>query len=212
MDPAMPDVNMINQPPQQLSPEQLFLQQLVAQQVQQQTAAVNAELVNLRQQLQAQAAAAQQGGQQAAQQQPNGIGTGARPSKPSRYNGALGSDPTVWLFQFKQYASITHVPATQLAQLAATYLDDKAAKWCRHRVAHQPTQNPDTITWAMFNNGLLNAFKPVNSKEIARIKLDALGQKHSVQKYNDDFRSLIRDIDDMSNADVLFRYMQGLKS
>ena len=45
-------------------------------------------------QLQAQLAAVQ-AGQNMGQQR-------VKPSKPTRFNGALGSDPTVWLFIFNQ--------------------------------------------------------------------------------------------------------------
>src|SRR6202012_1600577 len=49
-------------------------------------------------------------GQHAGQQQSTSTIKDARPSKPTRYDGTLGTDPTVWLFQFNQYADITNVP------------------------------------------------------------------------------------------------------
>ncbi len=148
--------------------------------------------------------AAAQNGQNMGQQR-------VKPSKPTRFNVALGSDPTVWLFQFKQYAELSNVAVNQRPKLAATYLDDKAATWWMHLVSQQPNNNADAITWQMFYDGLLAAFKPVNSKKIARNKLAVLKQTHSVQKYNDEFRTTCRDIDDMNEAEKLDRYMRGLK-
>ena len=154
---------------------------------------------------------AAQNGQNMGPQRNNSNTNGAKPSKPIRYDGTLGTDPTVWLFQFKQYAEITGVALDQRAKLAATYLDDKAATWWMHLVSQQSNNNADTITWQIFYDGLLTAFKPVNSKKIARNKLAVLKQTHSVQKYNDEFRTLCRDIDDMNEAEKLDRYMRGLK-
>jgi len=115
------------------------------------------------------------------------------------------------LFQFSQYADITNIPLARRPKLAATYLDDKAATWWMHLVSQQPGNNADAITWQIFYDGLLTAFKPVNSKKIARNKVAALKQTHSVQKYNDEFRTICREIDDMSDAEKLDRYMRGLK-
>jgi hypothetical protein len=208
----MSDFSMDNQqaPPFTLE----YIQHLISTRVQQETSAVHNELATMHQhnqQLQAQLAAVQHG-QPTVQQHNNGIGNGARPSKPTRYDGAMGTDPTVWLFQFKQYADITQVPLAHQPKLAATYLDDKAATWWMHLVSQQPHNSADGITWPMFSDGLLTAFKPVNSKKIARNKLAVLKQTHSVQKYNDDFRALCRDIDDMNDAEQLDRYMRGLKA
>src|SRR6202040_3372913 len=125
--------------------------------------------------------------------------------------GAMGSDPTVWLFLFKQYAELSNVAEDQRPKLAATYLDDKAVTWWMPLVSQQPNNTADGFTWQMFHDGLLTAFKPVNSKKIARNKLAGLKQTHSVQKYNDEFRTICRDIDDISEAEKLDKYVRGLK-
>jgi hypothetical protein len=162
-------------------------------------AEVQAYITNLQAQL-----AAVQAGQNMGQQR-------IKPSKPTRFNGALGSDPTVWLFIFNQYAELSNVAVDQRPKLAATYLDDKAATWWMHLVSQQHNNNADAVTWQMFYDGLVTAFKPVNSKKIARNKLAGLKQTHSVQKYNDEFRTICRDIDDISEAEKLDKYVRGLK-
>jgi hypothetical protein len=153
----------------------------------------------------------QGGGQPMVQQHNNGIGNGARPSKPTRYDGSLTSDPTVWLFQFKQYADIANVSATQRVKLAATYLDGNASTWWMQLVSEQPNNNADPITWQIFYDRMMAAFKPINNKKIARNKIAVLKQTHSVQRYNNEFRSLCREIDDMTGAEQLDRYVRGLK-
>src|ERR1700692_4859775 len=80
-----------------------------------------------------------------------------------------------------------------------------------HLVNDQPNRSADGITWQTFYDSLVQAFKPVNSKKIARNKIAGLKQTNSVQKNNDEFRSLCRDIDDMSEPEKLDRYIRGLK-
>jgi hypothetical protein len=76
-----------------------------------------------------------QAGHNMGQQNMNGQGIRAKAKEPSRYDGSLGSDPTVWLFQFAQYADITNEPAARRPRLASTYLDGKAATWWMGLVA-----------------------------------------------------------------------------
>ena len=57
------------------------------------------------------------------------INNGAKPAKPPMYDGKLGADPTVWLFQVKQYFDITNAPAATRPMIASTYLTDNAATW-----------------------------------------------------------------------------------
>jgi len=70
----MSDISMDNQSSVPFSMDQL--QQYINTQVQAQLGAI-------------------QNGQHMGQQQNNGVINGARPSKPTRYDGSLGTDPTV---------------------------------------------------------------------------------------------------------------------
>jgi hypothetical protein len=71
--------------------------------------------------------------------------------------------------------------------------------------------NADNITWEAFQNELINIFKPVNSKKIARDKLAMLKQTNSVAKYNFDFTQLCLEINDISESEKLDKYIRGLK-
>jgi hypothetical protein len=54
-------------------------------------------------------------------------------------------------------------------------------------------------------------FKPVNAKKIARDKLAALRQTHSVVKYNYEITQLFLEIGDVHESEKLDRYVRGLK-
>src|SRR5260370_38047238 len=125
------------------------LQQFIATQVQQHTSPLLNQVNDLEvrnQQLQ-QVVNAFQAGHNMGQQHMNGQGIRAKAAEPSRYDGSLGSDPTVWLFQFMQYADITNEPAARRPRLASTYLDGKAATWWMGLVAQQPNADGSQVTW-----------------------------------------------------------------
>ena len=69
----------------------------------------------------------------------------------------------------------------------------------------------DAITWNQFYKGLVSMFKPVNAKKIARDKLAALKQTHSVAKYNYNISQLFLEIGDIHESEKLDRYVRGLK-
>lgn len=77
-------------------------------------------------------------GQNAGQQNNNnngqGVGIMVKVSKPATFDGSRDSDSDVWLFQFKEYGSITRVQNDSKARLAAGHLKGKAATWWRSMV------------------------------------------------------------------------------
>jgi hypothetical protein len=74
-------------------------------------------------------------GQNAGQQNNNNNAQGGcfmvKVSKPATFDGSRDSDSDVWLFQFKEYGSITRVQNDSKARLAAGYRKCKAATWGR---------------------------------------------------------------------------------
>ncbi|HXQ39062.1 MAG TPA: hypothetical protein VN843_33995 [Anaerolineales bacterium] len=132
-------------------------------------------------------------------------------AKPAMYSGDIGSDVEAWLFQALQYAYITNIPEENRAKWAATYLTGKAGTWWRGLVMQTHKGNIDEVKWNEFYCGLVRMFKPVNAKKIARDKLAALRQTHSVAKYNYDITQLFLEIGDVSDGEKLDRYIRGLK-
>ena len=207
----MSEVNMDTQSSATMNLAQL--QQLISSQVQQHTTPLHnqvRDLENTNQQLRTLVSQLQVG-QNVGQQYNNELGGRVKAAKPKTYNGSVGSDPDVWLFQFNQYSDIAGVPINTRAKLAATYLEGKAATWWRNLVMQTVDHNADNITWQAFQNELINMFKPVNSKKIARDKLAVLKQTNSVAKYNFDFTQLCLEINDISESEKLDKYIRGLK-
>src|SRR6202049_498441 len=207
----MSEVNMDNQSSATMNLEQL--QQFVSSQVQQHTVPLHnqvRDLENTNQQLRTLVSQLQVG-QNIGQQYNNELGGRVKAAKPKTYNGSIGSDPDVWLFQFNQYSDIAGVPINTRAKLAATYLEGKAATWWRNLVMQTADHNADNITWEAFQNELINMFKPVNSKKIDRDKLAMLKQTNSVAKYNFHFTQLCLEINDISESEKLDKYVRGLK-
>ena len=58
---------------------------------------------------------------------------------------------------------------------------------------------------------MIAMFKPVNAKKIARDKLAALRQTHSVAKYNFEITQLFLEIGDVGDNEKLDKYVRGLK-
>ena len=75
-----------------------------------------------------------------------------------------------------------------------------------HRTGVAPTTN-----WAEFAIGLRRQFEPVNAVRVARDKLARLRQDKSVQDYTARFRTLVLQVPDMSEAELMDRFIRGLK-
>ena len=67
-------------------------------------------------------------------------------------------------------------------------------------------------TWQVFSAELKKTFSPVDGSKTARDQLRQLRQTKSVPEYTDKFRTLALEIDDLSVAEGLDRYVAGLKS
>lgn len=196
----------------QQSDLQRYVEQLVAQQVQHNSTQLQQQIAQLtatNQQLSAQVNQLQNG-------QNGGQHTASdgriKLNKPKQFDGSFKEDPTVWLFQLEQYLQCSNVPQQQRVLVAASYLDKKAAVWWQSLVRNQ-INDPlgASVTWEVFSSGLIQTFKPVNSKKIARDKLAQLVQESSVSRYNFEFNQLCIEINDLGEAEKLDKYIRGLK-
>src|SRR4051812_5150379 len=150
-------------------------------------------------------------GHNVGQQPANANGNTIKAAKPPMYSGDIGTDVEAWLFQVGQYAYVANIPEAHRTKWAATYLIGKAATWWRGQVVQHGVANVDGITWDQFHKGMIAMFKPVNAKKIARDKLAALHQIHSVAKYNFEITQLFLEIGDVSDNEKLDKYVRGLK-
>ena len=129
--------------------------------------------------------------------------------KPEFFNGDLKGDPLSWLDQVREYMSLTLVPPPLQVSFAVTYLREQARIWWSSLPENEKMRNCDFVT---FSSTLLARFRPVDSARIARTQLNGLKQLGSVTDYNARFIRLMQMIHDMSPADQVYHYLEGLKS
>lgn len=171
-----------------------------------------AELAQLRQQvlnLNAFAAAAQA---QQQQQQPTAPPKVDLPKirQPSSFSGAMGFVIDDWLGemvqQFSYYGSKFPNDASRI-RYAVAYLSGPAMHWWEH----EPDR--DSVTsWTEFTKRLHARFRPVQAAMLARQKLGKLSQRtgQTVNQYTNSFQITMTPIVDMSDADQVHHYVNGL--
>ena len=117
-----------------------------------------------------------------------------------------------WLREMKQqydwyqYTADAEQVAMAAAQLRGTALD----WWSALNAAELQTLR---ASFPLFEQALRARFQPVNSAQTARLALDCLrqGAKQSVADYTSAFRRLLVSVPDMSEADKVHRFVQGLR-
>lgn len=140
-----------------------------------------------------------------------------KPAKPPHFRGNYGRDATTprdWLFTVDQYFLACNVDRDRdKLAFVATLLQDNANTWWRSQFALQPDGSYISAigTWSDFKAALIRQFEPINRKLSAREELARLKQVRSVQAYTSRFRALCLEIDDLSDAEKRYRYLEGLK-
>ena len=129
-----------------------------------------------------------------------------RAAQPEPFNGRR-PEVELWLFQLERYMQYTKITGTRMVEFAETLLKGDALTWWRVQV----TTNKDPTEWDEFSQMLQKQFKPINSVKAARDKLATLQQTGSVKGYNIVFLSTLLEILDISNGEILDRYIRGLK-
>ncbi|KAK0574684.1 hypothetical protein LWI29_027341 [Acer saccharum] len=130
--------------------------------------------------------------------------------KPSTYSGnRKAMEVENFLFGLEQYLEAKGVrdDATRIAN-APAFLRESAQLWWRRK--HGDTINP-IRTWDDFKRELKKQFSPTNAEKEARGRLRRLKQSGTISDYIKEFTTLILEIEDMSDKDKLFYFMDGLK-
>jgi hypothetical protein len=140
---------------------------------------------------------------------PRGLGVKAR--KPEQFTGESNrEDVSQWLFESERYFTLSGINPLEAVQYASSYLGGAAAIWWRSRVRqYGPTGGVGS--WDGFVEALTAQFKPVNGEKLARDKLARLMQARSVQDYTSKFRTLCLQIDEITESEMLDRFVRGLK-
>ncbi|KAK0593409.1 hypothetical protein LWI29_036238 [Acer saccharum] len=130
--------------------------------------------------------------------------------KPSTYSGnRKAMEVENFLFGLEQYFEAKGVRdnATRIAN-APAFLLESAQLWWRRK--HGDPINP-IRTWDDFKRELKKQFSPTNAEKEARGRLRRLKQSGSISDYVKEFTTLTLEIEDMSDKDQLFFFMDGLK-
>ncbi|TXG67082.1 hypothetical protein EZV62_008357 [Acer yangbiense] len=94
---------------------------------------------------------------------------------------------------------------------APTFLRDTAQLWWRRKHGDMSKGINPIHTWEEFKKELKRQFYPTNVEKEARGLLRRLKQTGSIRDYVKEFTTLALEIEDMSEKDSLFYFMDGLK-
>ena len=97
-------------------------------------------------------------------------------------------------------------------EFATTYLSGKASGWWKSSQEERRASGQQVTTWAQMKIAVRERFQPIEAATVARLNLDKMSQKGTVQSYTEYFYKQMQYIKDMSIADQLHRYMNGLKA
>jgi len=181
----------------QLQQNQVAMQQQLQQQALQQ----QQQFVHLQQAAVAQAAAAAAGAQPAAapRQLP-------KIAPPPRFKGVMGAAADTWLSALEQQFTYYVIAddASKL-RLGSCNLEGDALLWYNALL-------PKPLTWDEFVEALRKRFRPVAAVQVARQHLAKYRQApgQTVSSYTHGFLTIKAVIDDMSPADQVFQYTNGL--
>ncbi len=128
--------------------------------------------------------------------------------KPEYFTGDFKSNPETWIDQVYEFMLLTRIPPNAYVTFAATYMRDQARIWWSSMSQEDKIKNQD---FYVFRKTLLEKYRPVNQQRTARTQLKTLKQLNSVTSYNNAFSNVIQLINDMSLADKLDNYLNGLK-
>lgn len=133
--------------------------------------------------------------------------------KPATYNGTRNAiEVENFLFGLEQYfeAKGARDDATKISN-APTFLRDAAQLWWRRKHGDMGKGINPIRTWEEFKKELKRQFCPTNAEKEARGRLRRLKQTGSIRDYVKEFTTLSLEIEDMSEKDSLFYFMDGLK-
>lgn len=138
---------------------------------------------------------------------------GFKPTKPDIFYGKRNEDLDGWVYQLEQYIDLCNIREDMRVKFATNLLREDAAKWWRNILRIARSDGGvwlQTQQWINFKTELYRQFQPVDAIKIARRRLATLRQITSVVEYEHRFRSLILEINDISNAEALDRFVYGL--
>jgi hypothetical protein len=126
------------------------------------------------------------------------------------FSGAVGFGVDNWLRSltkhFVFYGTSTFPDDASRIRLAVMYLEGPAMDWWEHE-----PHKEQIVDWAEFVARLHSRFRPMQAATVARHRIAALKQTGSASAYANIFQKELTPITDMSPADKIFFFRQGLK-
>jgi hypothetical protein len=136
---------------------------------------------------------------------------GLKIRNPSMFKGEMGFVVDDWIHemgqQFLFYGASKFPTDDHKIRFALAYLTGPAIHWWNNE-----PKKEEIVTWAAFVARLHARFRPVQAAMIARQRLDLLKQRpgQSVNSYANAFQSTLTPIGDISNADQVHHFVNGL--
>ncbi len=131
------------------------------------------------------------------------------PAIPS-FSGAVGFGVDSWLRNLQKhfvfYGNATFPDDASRIRLAVMYLEGPAMDWWEH----EPRKD-QIVDWDEFVDRLHSRFRPMQAATVARHRLANLKQTGAASAYANIFQKELTPITDMSAADKIFFFRQGLK-
>ena len=136
-----------------------------------------------------------------------------KPQPPSTFTGLTTHSSSVdsWLFELDSYLALTNATDAQKLAFAISCLRDGATIWWRTALQILTEEEKQNITYDTFKQMIRTNYQPVAAAETARAALHRIQQKGNVQAYNALYLRLMNQITDMSTADQMYLYKQGLQ-
>lgn len=128
--------------------------------------------------------------------------------KPDKFNGDYKMNPATWIDTIREYAHLTGMPPDTHTRFAISYLNGSAREWI---TSWSQEEKIASSNFEVFAQMVLKRYRPVDAARTARNKLVTLRQTGSVDVYNTLFIQNVQVINDMSMADQIHHYKQGLK-
>ncbi|CAL9085565.1 unnamed protein product, partial [Musa textilis] len=136
-----------------------------------------------------------------------------RAPDPHCYGGARDAKELKnFLFDMEQYFRAMRPDSKDTkVSIVTMYLNGDAKLWWRTRWEEIQQGRCRVDTWDDLKRELRTQFLPENTEFVARRKLRQLHQTTSIRDYVKQFSALMLDIQDMSEKDKLFSFLDGLK-
>ncbi|KAL2246590.1 UNVERIFIED_CONTAM: Transposon Tf2-12 polyprotein [Sesamum indicum] len=140
-------------------------------------------------------------------------GARLRIPEPKAYSGERDAKEVEnFLFDMEQYFLVADMrDEARKVATATMYLTGDAKLWWRTKFAEIQAHQIQLDTWALLREAIREQFFPENVEYNARRALRKLEHTGSVREYVKAFSALMLNIRDMSEADKLFTFMEGLK-